>query len=66
MVCDEASKNKKALPPSKNGGLTAIRAALNSDIQVLHDVAAGGSFREALAHKTEKVQSICSVQVLFS
>lgn len=54
MVGDEASKNKKVLPPSKNGGLTAIRAALSSDIQVLRDVAAGSSFREALAHKTDK------------
>ena len=54
MVCDEASKNKKVLPPSRNGGLTAIRAALSSDIQVLRDVAAGISFREALLHKADK------------
>ena len=65
MVCDEASKNKKVLPPSKNGGLTAIRVALSSDIQVLRDIAAGSSFREALVHKTdEKVQySVCFAQL---
>ena len=58
VVCDEASgKNKKVLPPSKNGGLTNIQATLSSDIRVLHDIAAGSSFREALFHKTDdKVQ----------
>ena len=60
VVCDEANKNKKVLPPSKNGGLTAIRAALDSDVRVLRDVAAGSAFREALIHETNrKVQ--CNV-----
>ena len=56
MVCDEVNKQSKLLPPSKNGGLTAIRKSLNSDSRVLRDVAAGSSFKTALI--SEKVREI--------
>ena len=48
VVCDDVSEQDKSLPPSKTGGLTAIKSAVSSDNRVLRDVAAGTSIRTAL------------------
>ena len=54
MVCDEVNKKARPdLPPSKTGGLSAIKAVLGSDRRLLRDVAAGGSLRVALLHEKE-------------
>ena len=65
MVCDEVNKKAKQFPPSKTGGLSAIRAVLGSDRRVLRDVAAGGSLRVALLQEKElggggKVESLAN------
>ena len=57
MVCDEVSEQDKLLPPSKTGGLTAIRSAVSSDNRVLRDVAAGTSIRTAL-------EQVCVCQIV--
>ena len=47
-MCDEVNKQSEKLPPSRTGGLSAIKTILRSDSRVLRDVTAGKSLRVAL------------------